>query len=201
MFYLLNDIVQHAKRKNHNELIERFQSVLKEAMPHLKDENIANKVRRCLNIWSERQVFNEKFLKELIAILETGKKKDINDIVDTFQPHQLCTQIKIMKALEDDTEYKLKTLSESDINLVDFDEVALRQNLKDRQHGNDYINEVEESRKRLEQYIKAVDREITKRRQVKDLLEQAKKYYDSLYDEAAIVTNVSCISMIFSNFL
>ena len=97
-----------------------------------------------------------------------------------------------MKALEDDTEYKLKSVTENDgLDLVDFDEASIRQNLKDRQHGNDYITQVEESRKKLEDYIKAVDREITKRRQVKDLLDQAKKYYDSLYDEANIVANVS----------
>ena len=93
--------------------------------------------------------------------------------------------------MEDDTDYKLKTLSDSDVNLVDFDEASIRQNLTDRQLGNDYIADIEDSRKKLELYIKAVDREITKRRQVKDLLEQAKKYYDSLYDEANIVTNVS----------
>ena len=112
--------MQHSKRKNYSEVIERFQSVLKEAMPHLKDENIAPKVRRVLDIWGERQVFNEKFLKELIAILESGKKKDIDDIVNTFQPNQLCTQIKIMKALEDDTEYKLKTLRYSLFKIKTF---------------------------------------------------------------------------------
>lgn len=81
---------------------------------------------------------------------------------------------------------------ESDVNLIDFDENSLRQKLTDRQHGNDFIGEVEDSRKKLEQYIKAVDREITKRRQVKDLLEQARKYYASLQEEASIVANVSC---------
>ena len=75
-----------------------------------------------------------------------------SSVLFVLQPTQLCTQIKIMKALEDDTDYKLKTVKEAEINLVDFDdEASLRQNLKDRQHGNDYINEVEESRKRLEQ--------------------------------------------------
>ena len=192
LFYLLNDVVQHSKRKNYNEYLDRFQSVLKEALPHLKDESIRGKVSRVINIWSERQVFEEKFIKELTAILEVSKKTD-NDIVDSFQPHQLCTQIKIMKALEDDSAYKLKTLKEADIDLVDFDEAKIRANLKDREHGKDYIKEVEESRKCLEDYIKAVDREITKRRQVKDLLEQAKKYYTTLYDEAEIVTNVSLI--------
>ena len=59
-----------------------------------------------------------------------------------------------MKALEDDTDYKLRTVKESELNLMEIDEPSLRQNLKDRQHGNDYINDVEEGRKRLEQYIK-----------------------------------------------
>ena len=84
---------------------------------------------------------------------------------------------------------RLSFISESDVNLIDIDENSLRQKLTDRQHGNDFYGEVEDSRKKLEQYIKAVDREITKRRQVKDLLEQAKKYYDSLYEEANIVAN------------
>ena len=61
-----------------------------------------------------------------------------------------------MKALEDDTDYKLRTVKEHDVNLMDLDENSLRQNLKDRQHGNDYINGVEEGRKRLEQYIKVM---------------------------------------------
>ena len=59
-----------------------------------------------------------------------------------------------MKALEDDTDYKLRTVKESELNLMEMDESSLRQNLKDRQHGNDYINDVEDGRKRLEQYIK-----------------------------------------------
>ena len=193
LFYLFNDVVQHSKRKNFNELIDRFQTVLKEAIPHLKEDNISPKVKRVIHIWSERGVFNDKFLTELTAILDAGaKSKNIDDIVDSFQPHQLCTQIKIMKALEDDTEYKLKSVTENadgNIDLVDFDDEKIRSNLKDRQHGNDYISQVEDSRKKLEAYIKAVDREITKRRQVKDLLDQAKKYYDSLYDEANIVAN------------
>ena len=152
LFYLFNDVVQHSKRKNFNELIERFQTVLKEAIPHLKEENISPKVKRVIHIWSERGVFNDKFLTELTAILEAGAKKNIDDIVDSFQPHQLCTQIKIMKALEDDTEYKLKSVTENgdNIDLVDFDDEKIRQNLKDRQHGNDYISQVEDSRKKLE---------------------------------------------------
>jgi len=189
LFHLVNDIVQHSKRKNYAELLEKFQVVLKESMPHLKDAKICEKVVRCLNIWQERLVFEEKFITDLLAVVDPAKNKTADqDILDTFQPTQLCTQIKIMKALEDDTDYKLKTVKEAEINLIDFeDENSLRQNLKDRQHGNDYINDVEESKKRLEQYIKAIDREVTKRRQVIDMLTHGGKYYDSLRGEAHIV--------------
>ena len=44
----------------------------------------------------------------------------------------------------------------------------------------------------MEQFVKAVLREITKRWQVKDLLELALKTLDSLHEEAKNVANVSC---------
>jgi protein associated with RNAse G/E len=103
---------------------------------------------------------------------------------------QLCTQLKIMKALEDDTDYKMKTAKETEHALTDVD--PMRENLKDRQHGNEYIAEFEEGRKKMEQYIKALEKEIAKRRQVVDLLTQGKKYYESLHGEAEIVATVSC---------
>ena len=46
---------------------------LENCIQHLKDENIAPKVKRVLDIWSERQIFNDKFLKELTAIFDQGK--------------------------------------------------------------------------------------------------------------------------------
>jgi len=78
--------------------------------------NLIPQVQRCLNIWTERQVFSEKFVSELSAIIKQNRAEQ--DLIDNFQPQQLCTQIKIMRALEDDTDYKLKTLREADLNLV-----------------------------------------------------------------------------------
>ena len=61
----------------------------------------------------------------------------------------------------------------------------------------DFIHEVDEGTQRLEQYIKAVDREINKRRQVIELLTLGSKYYESLLGEANIVANVSLYFMLF----
>ena len=82
----MNDIVQHSKRKNYTELLEKFQLVLKESMPHLKEAKICEKVLRCLNIWSERGVFDEKYITDLTAIVDPSKNKAADqDILDTFQ--------------------------------------------------------------------------------------------------------------------
>ena len=64
--------------------------------------------------------------------------------MENFQPTQLCTQvtssfsnivfafrtfqIKIMKALEDDADYKLKTLKENDLDNKDIEEIKVRLN-------------------------------------------------------------------------
>ena len=62
--------------------------------------------------------------------------------MENFQPTQLCTQvcplpfseeishfghfqIKIMKALEDDADYKLKTLKENDLDNKDIEEIKV----------------------------------------------------------------------------
>ena len=36
LFYLVNDIVQHSAKRNYGELLDKFRSGIKEAMPHLK---------------------------------------------------------------------------------------------------------------------------------------------------------------------
>ena len=69
LFYLLNDVVQHSKRKDLKEFIERFESVLKEAIPHLKDESHVGKVRRVINIWEERQVSYECYVIVFIVYI------------------------------------------------------------------------------------------------------------------------------------
>ena len=68
-----------------------------------------------------------------------------------------------------------------------MDTEALRQSLKDRAHGNSMMGDFEQGRGRMEAYIKALEKELNKRRSVMDLLNQASKYYNSLLGEAEIV--------------
>ena len=79
---------QNAKRKGVSEVVDKCQGVLKEAMGHFQDDKIAPKVKRCLDIWREREVFEDKFIAELEATLDPGNpksKEDEQEIVDSFQ--------------------------------------------------------------------------------------------------------------------
>ena len=97
----------------------------------------------------------KNFSESDVIILEEDDK-----IVENFQPNELYYQIKIMKALEKDADYKLKSLKE-----------------------NDLVNR----KLSIEKYIKALNRIFSKRKQIIELLGQGKKYHDSLYSKADIV--------------
>ena len=77
LFYLVNDIVQHSAKRSYGELLDKFRSAIKEAMPHLKDEKIGPKVQRCLDIWEEREVFDKDYIEDLTSLidLESGVKE------------------------------------------------------------------------------------------------------------------------------
>ena len=164
LFYLVNDIVQHSAKRSYGELLDKFRSAIKEAMPHLKDEKIGPKVQRCLDIWEEREVFDKDYIQDLTSLIDLTPVKEDQEIVENFQPPQLCTQIKVLKALEDDADYKLKTLKENELDIQNVEEMKLK--LKDKHCGAEFIQEFEDGTKRKEQYIKAMEREIRKRRQV-----------------------------------
>ena len=85
LFHLLNDIVQHSKKRNYDDLLDKFQTQIREAMPHLKNTKITEKVIRCLSIWSERQVFEDKFVQELITSIDPSQNREEQEILDNFE--------------------------------------------------------------------------------------------------------------------
>ena len=112
--------------------------------------------------------------KEEVSVIEVVKeetketKEEAEESIDfirrTFQPGELCSKVKVMIALEEDADCRLEALKESDT--------------KDTK----------------DEYIKAMEREISERRKIIKLLGQGQKYYDSFYEEAEIVASA------YSNF-
>ena len=140
LFYLVNDIVQHSAKRNYGELLDKFRSGIKEAMPHLKVDSRHFQVtapfsrrkrldlkcsvvlifgRRgksltqtsfryhttvewymylvlfgliCLVRVLKRCLQNCSF-QELTGLIDLTPVKEDEEIVENFQPTQLCTQV------------------------------------------------------------------------------------------------------------
>ncbi len=71
LFYLLNDVVQHSKRKNYDDLLEKFEGILKEIMPYLKEEKICDKVSQCYKI-SQRSTNKPEVLPVVTCHIRTA---------------------------------------------------------------------------------------------------------------------------------
>lgn len=72
---MANDVIQHDKRKG-GEFVKDFLPMLPSAVQHivsqLNDENTRKTVKRIIQIWSERHVYQPDAIKVLKSSLEGG---------------------------------------------------------------------------------------------------------------------------------
>jgi hypothetical protein len=72
----------------------------------------------------------------------------------------------------------------------------------DRSHGKLYSQQVEDIHKNLTDYVSSVEKEMTDRQRMIELLEQSEIFYDVQYGEAKIVANVwGCVFQALLHFL
>ncbi len=73
--YVANDVIQHDKRKG-GDFVKDFLPMLASAIQHIvsriDDENIHKTVKRIIQIWSERQIYQPDAIKLLKTSLENG---------------------------------------------------------------------------------------------------------------------------------
>jgi regulator of Ty1 transposition protein 103 len=65
--YLCNDVCQNSRRKG-SEFVEAFRSVVPEAIEHAfhhATSDVQIRIRRVINVWEERQVFEKELIDEL----------------------------------------------------------------------------------------------------------------------------------------
>ena len=65
--YLCNDVCQNSRRKG-PEFIEAFRNVVPEAIEHAfrrATSDMQTRIRRVINVWEERQVFEKELIYEI----------------------------------------------------------------------------------------------------------------------------------------
>ena len=75
LFYLANDVVQHAKRKGDPTLLNQWAVAVQKATPHVRSpSSISSAIARIFKIWEERNVYSADAVTDLLSLLSN----DIN---------------------------------------------------------------------------------------------------------------------------
>lgn len=119
---------------------------------------------------------------------ESGKPKnpEVERIILEFKPEKAIEKIKKIKKIEIETSTKLSNLTSRNMD-VSSSEVLRK--FKDRSHGQQFQKDFDEATRCLEEYIKALEKEVSERTELISMLEDAKVYYDSQNGEARIVAS------------
>ncbi|EDO31191.1 predicted protein [Nematostella vectensis] len=75
LFYLANDVLQNSRKKG-KEFSSAFARVLREAVPLLSDKSIKDAVKRVLQIWQDRKVFEVEFIDDLRGKLDKSNSSN-----------------------------------------------------------------------------------------------------------------------------
>ena len=188
LFYLANDVIQHAKRKGVIQYLDDFAEILKEATTLVKGEKICMNIERVFNIWNERSIYSGEFIDELKGILSGSIMcaSAASKIAAEFKLSELIDRMKKMKKCESNSMLKLEQLVKCKVDAASSD---VLNKLKDKTHGEQFIKDFEEATKCLETVINALEKEVSMRTELIEVLGKSEAFYDMQKDEAKIVMN------------
>jgi len=72
LFYLANDVVQHARRKNDLTVVNQWAFAVQKATPLVRTpSSVSVAIARIFRIWEERSVYSKDTIADLLALLST----------------------------------------------------------------------------------------------------------------------------------
>lgn len=188
LFYLANDVIQHAKRKGVPQYVDDFADVLKEATILVKGDKVSGSIDRVFNIWLERNIYSEEFIDELRGVLSgtSVRLAAISKIVAEFKLSELIDKIRRTKKAELNSSAKMDSL----VNCkVDATSSEVLNKLKDKTHGEQFSKDFDDATKCLETVISALEKEVSVRTDLVESLEKSEIFYETQKDEAKTVVD------------
>jgi len=74
MFYLANDVVQHAKKKGDVTVVNQWAVAVQKATPHVRSpSSVSTAIIRIFKIWEERSIYSKDTVADLIALVNKRK--------------------------------------------------------------------------------------------------------------------------------
>jgi hypothetical protein len=193
LFYLANDVIQHARKKGCALYTEGFAEVLPQATAFVRDPKVSPKIERVFGIWLERSVYSESFVGELREILHgSGQyaQQATSKIVAEFKLDELTKQMQSLRSAISSSERQLKSVSTGCCVKVDSLTLpATLAQLKDKAHGEQFSREFDEWHSILSNAITSLESQVQARISLLSLLEKSEIFYETQQNEAKIVAN------------
>lgn len=74
LFYLANDVIQHAKKKNDMIVVNQWAFAIQKATPHVRTpSSVSAAISRIFKIWEERNIYSKDATADLLALLSKYK--------------------------------------------------------------------------------------------------------------------------------
>lgn len=189
LFHLCNEILQTCKRRNAYSFKESFRKVLKEALPLVRGSQIRSNVTRILQIWIERNVYEEDFIEELLKALHEHKQTKPNDdakLLADFQPKSLIEAVGSFNAFSHQLEVTKKFHKPSHHDAKQIESIQLR--IKDDSSCADECRDaLVEMRRTLREEILTLESVSKRRMKLLELLQLAEIYYDNEYSDVSVI--------------
>ena len=188
LFYLANDVIQHAKRKGFPQFVQHFAETIKKATILCKDDKISSSIDRVFNIWLERNIYSEEFIEELRELL-SGKSVHlaaVSKIVAEFKLSELIEKIRRSKKAEQMSCSKNDTLLNCK---VDATSGEVLNKLKDKTEGEQFSRDFDDATKCLEAVIASLEKEVIIRTDLIAILEKSEVFYETQKEEAKTVVD------------
>lgn len=200
MFYLANDVIQHAKKKGYKQYLDGFREVLKRATGLVKDDKIAPKITRIFNIWTERSIYSDEFLNDLKQILgdltsETIAGKESTNNSSSALTNKIATDFSLVnlekKMKEADLASKPASALVSSLNVNKIDKIdsQILSLLKDKKAGELCLKELSEIESSLKHTVQAMEKQFNFKTSFVDALEKCALFYETQKEEVKIVAN------------
>ncbi|KAI1730801.1 RNA polymerase II-binding domain-containing protein [Ditylenchus destructor] len=184
LVFVMNDAVQKAGKKDRNDSVKMaFHPMVVNACA-IASPAVKKSIGRCVHVFEERRVFPAHIISEMKEALNAKKRtEEPDDTLGEIDHIALIREIEGYYTNEEITEKARNILARSDFNFKE----KMQDKMKDRAGGTKILNEMEDSRNKLNQFLNSVEKHHAKCQKVREMLQAAKSSLNQQLRDVTIV--------------
>ncbi|RDD36562.1 Regulation of nuclear pre-mRNA domain-containing protein 2 [Trichoplax sp. H2] len=186
LLYLINDVLQHSKRKS-TRIYDEFVNVLNDVVTHFRsnsDTAQIRRIKRIFKIWEDRDVVTKACITNLYRILDADQSNNTPGPIEEFKLFTLTESC--MKFQNYCQAVGMKEKGASAFDRYTSENVK---SVKDRTEGTKYIAKFDEARTRWSDYQSALEEKSKACIQMIKNMNDCNVYHAGELDKVKIIAN------------